>query len=273
MLQKTIWIFIFALFCKTAIGQSGTDTAKTDIISNEFSVNNTFKFRDVYVGTYDNTRANFLLNTELKYWLRFGLFFSVCSDVVLGGKKGSNLSDLGFTIGYDQYFLKDDALNIYAAYSYYWQNTGSKIKVLQRIRNLQNHDINLYASFDNKFIVPSVNIEVLTGSVTDLIITPEINHPFYITESEKKGTFAITPYTNLNIGTANNLLTYDNALYQGADGLSFLNVELGLRLNYEYRFLELEPFFSFSHALRDFNSTVINNKNIIWGGLSLNFTF
>ena len=264
---KLLFAIILALLNCNA---SNTDSSTS---KNEFSISNTLKTRDVYVGTYDNQRANVLLNTELKYWFKFGLFFSVATDLIIAGKKGSSLSDIGFTAGYDQYFLKDDVLNIMASYSYYWQNSPSNAKVIQRIRNLQNHDLNFYAYLENDILNTSLNFELLSGTITDIIITPEISHSIYLIDREDQDALYIQPFISTNIGTANNLLVYGNNGISPNDYFSFLNMELGLRINYEIAFFEIEPFFSYSHALRDFNSTFIKNKDIIWGGGMIKFTF
>lgn len=251
--------------------------AQTDSLSNAkkgaFSFTNTLKLRDVYVGTYDNLRANVLLNTELKYGFDFGLYMAVAPDIIVAGKKGGSISDIGFTIGYDQYFLEDGALNISAAYTYYWQNVSSKVKLFQRIRNIQNHDLYAYVSYEKPWYGASLNLELLTGTVTDFIITPELYAPIYILETDKHS-FSFQPYVNMNMATANNLQIYDSsATTNKVTGMTPLNVEAGFRANYSNDLIEIEPYFSYSLSLHDFNSVYIKNKDIFWGGIKIGFTF
>lgn len=265
-MKKSI-LFILLLLSASLCAQQDSSA------KNEFTFYNTLKTRDVYVGTYDNLRANVLLNTELKYWFSFGLYAAIAPDIIVAGKKGGSISDIGFTVGYDQYFMEDDALNINVAYTFFWQNVPSKAKLFQRIRNIQNHDLYAYVGYEQNWYAGSLNLELLTGTVTDFIITPEFYSPMYIFENDQHA-FSVRPYVNMNIGSANNLQIYDTtSTINKVGGMTPLNMETGLRVNYSNNLVEIEPFFSYSHALYDFNSAFIRNKDVVWGGIKVGFTF
>ncbi|MBK7958172.1 MAG: hypothetical protein IPK03_08630 [Bacteroidetes bacterium] len=271
--MRILLFYAILFFTIDSYGNSDSTQSKSKR-SNAFSISNNFKSNDIYLGTYSNA-VSALYNSEIRFDFKFGLFLAVSPDVLISSKRGASLSDIGFSIGYDQVFGEEEAWNVYAGYTFYWQNVRtSKVKVLNRFRNIQNHNFNAGVSFENDYLSPSIEMNYLTGEVSDLVITPQIAHKFYFVESdEEKNTseLYLEPYNRFNFGTANNILIFDNPNVN--DAFSLLNMEIGLRLNYSIGFFEIEPLIEYSHSFRSFTSKTVKNGDVFFGALSVNFNF
>lgn len=271
--MRILFCFIIIFYSFECMGRiDSVQTLKKD--KNEFSISNNFKSNDVYIGTYSNA-LNSLYNIEARYAFAFGLYIAVSPDILITSKRGFSLSDIGFSLGFDRDFGSDDQWNFYGGYTFYWQNVRtSKVKVLNRFRNIQNHNINAGASFENDYLTPSIDINYMTGEVSDFILTPAISHKFYLIEAEEEtrsSELYLEPYNRFNFGTANNILIFDNPTVN--DAFSLLNMELGLILNYSVGFFEIEPQIEYSHSFRSFTSKSVKNGDVFFGAVSINFNF
>jgi hypothetical protein len=271
------FIIAFFLFSNVVFGKNTDTTAVSFPTKNEFSFNNFFKTKDIYLGNYDTSSNNLLLNAEIKYWFKFGLYFAVAPDFVFGGKKKEHtLSDIGFTVGYDQYFGENDEWNAYGYYTFYWQNMNAKAKSLKqfkRFRNLQNHNITVGGSWENIFIKPAIELNYMFGdTVVDAVLSLTISKPIYIFDDEQKGTFYVEPFILNNFGTANNVLTYENRKIRTDDVAQMLNTEFGVNVHYEKGYIEIEPSFIFSHSYRQYNF-LSDLQNVGYGAIMVRLKF